>query len=120
MLQLPDTVGDWAGAGIELGPRLRRWTGYLPSITPEKPIDLGRGIKATVHSEDKKVKIIPGDYWIFAIRDREYNKRFFPQKSSPDGVRVYRYPLAIIKQKSKDRPEKIIDCREFNKPLNSL
>jgi len=113
-------TGARSGSRIELAPRLRRWSGYLSPLMPEKPINLGRGIKATFHAPDKNIEIIPGDFWTFAIRDRDYNKKYFPQKSPPDGVRVYRYPLAIVKQTGKNQFSEIIDCRKFFKPLTSL
>jgi len=98
---------------------LRRWSGYLSNISPEKSINLGRGIKAIIHYPGKKPEIIPADFWNFAIRDRDYNKKYFPQNSPPDGVRVFRYPLAIIRQGGKRRSAAIIDCRKFFKPLVS-
>jgi hypothetical protein len=97
-----------------LSPRLRRWSGYYPSITLKNIYDLGRGVKAIFGSSERKCHYEPADYWSFAIRDREYNKRFAPQKSLPLGIKKYRHPLAIIKHGTKG--EKIIDCRKFFKP----
>jgi len=113
-------TGTRSGSNIELAPRLRRWSGYLSRVSPEKPINLGRGIKATFHAPGKNIEIIPGDYWTFAIRDRDYNRRYFPQKSPPDGVRIYRHPLAVIKQTGENEFGESIDCRKFFKPLTSL
>jgi len=112
-------TGSRHGSRVDLAPRLRRWSGYLSHFSPEKPINLGRGIKATIHYPGKKPEIIPADFWTFAIRDRDYNKKYFPQNSPPDGVSVFRYPLAIIRQAGKRRSAKIIDCRKFFKPLTS-
>ena len=113
-------TGVKSGSRMELAPRLRRWSGYLSPLIPEKPINLGKGIKATFHSPGKIININPGDFWTFAIRDRDYNKRYFPQKSPPDGVRIYRYPLAIIRQSGKNEFGEIIDCRKFFSPLSSF
>lgn len=112
-------TGGRGASGFDLAPRLRRWSGYLSPVIPEKSINLGRGIKIIIHSSEKDVKIIPGDYWAFAIRDRDYNKRYFPQKSLPDGVKVHRFPLAIARRKEKNKPFEIIDCRRFFEPLIS-
>ncbi|UCC78799.1 MAG: hypothetical protein JSW64_11015, partial [Candidatus Zixiibacteriota bacterium] len=113
-------IATRSGSKIELAPRLRRWSGYFSPVMPEKTINLGRGIKATLHAPGKNIEIVPGDYWTFAIRDRDYNRKYFPQKSPPDGVRVYRHPLAIVKQTGKSEFRKSIDCRKFFKPLTSL
>jgi hypothetical protein len=98
-----------------LSPMLRRWSGYASSITLKNVYDLGRGIKAVLGSNERKCNFEPGDYWAFAIRDRDYNKRLAPQKALPAGIKKYRYPLAIIKRGEKE--VKIIDCRRFFKPL---
>ncbi|HBZ02073.1 MAG TPA: hypothetical protein DEO84_12215 [candidate division Zixibacteria bacterium] len=98
-----------------LSPRLRRWSGYYPSLALKNTYDLGRGVKAVFASSDRKCHYESADYWTFAIRDREYNKRHAPQKSLPLGIKKYRHPLAIIKSGTKG--EKIIDCRKFFKPL---
>jgi hypothetical protein len=108
-----------SGSRIELALRLRRWSGYVSPLMPEKPINLGKGIKATFHAPGKNMDIIPGDFWTFAIRDRDYNKRYFPQKSPPDGVLIFRHPLAIIKQTGKGQFGNTIDCRKFFNPLTS-
>jgi hypothetical protein len=100
-----------------LGPRLRRWSGYITPIEPKIIYDLGRGVKALFSTADRKIVISPGDYWTFAIRDRDYNKHYAPQKAVPQGVTKYRYPLAIIKRREDGQAEKIIDCRRFLKPL---
>ncbi len=100
-----------------LVPRLRRWLGYISPVSAKMVHDLGRGIKATFHDGGKKQILRPGDYWTFAIRDRAYNKRFAPKKALPDGVKVYRHPLAIIKFKGKKQVSRIIDCRRFFKPM---
>ncbi len=101
-----------------LSPMVRRWSGYAPSITMKNVYDLGRGVKAILTSNERKCHYDPGDYWAFAIRDRDYNKRLAPQKALPAGIKKYRYPLAIIKRGEKE--VKIIDCRRFFKPLASL
>jgi hypothetical protein len=113
-------IGARSGSKIGLTPRLKRWSGFTSPVLPEKPINLGRGIKVIFHTPGKDLEIVPGDYWTFAIRDRDYNKKYFPQKSSPDGVRIYRYPLAIIKRTGKKEFGDIIDCRKLYKPLASL
>jgi hypothetical protein len=100
-----------------LAPRLRRWAGYISPVSADAVYDLGRGIKATFHYGGKKYDFHPGNYWTFAIRDRAHNKRFAPQKALPDGVDIYRHPLAIIKFKGKKQVSKIIDCRRFFKPM---
>jgi len=100
-----------------LAPRLRRWSGYISPVSTKTVYDLGRGIKATFHDGGKKQILRPGDYWTFAIRDRAYNRRFAPKKAPPDGVKVYRHPLAIIKLKGKKQVSRIIDCRRFFKPM---
>lgn len=99
-----------------LAPRLRRWSGYVSPVSAKTVYDLGRGVKATFHEGGKKQSLHPGDYWTFAIRDRAYNKRFAPKKAPPDGVKVYRHPLAIVKFKGKKQVSRIIDCRRFFKP----
>jgi hypothetical protein len=111
------SIGTKPGMKIELEPRLRRWSGYMTPIIPEKPVNLGKGIKAIFHAPEKNFSLIPGDFWTFALRDRDYNKKYAPVKASPDGVKVYRYPLAIIRKTGKDRYGNIIDCRKFFKPL---
>lgn len=111
-------IGAKYGPKTDLAPRLRRWAGFVPHITVGKPYSLGKGIKGTFNSPEKKFTAIPGDYWTFAIRDREYNKKYSPQKAPPEGVRAYRYPLAIIKNSGKNKTGEIIDCREFFKPLS--
>jgi hypothetical protein len=113
-------MGGKSGSRVDLAPRIRRWSGYISPITPEKQVSLGKGIKITIHAPAKNMDIIPGDFWTFAIRDKDYNRRYFPLKSSPDGVRVYRFPLAIIRQKGKNRVGEIIDCRKFFNPISSL
>ncbi len=110
-------IAGKSGPKLELAPRLRRWSGYSQSLIPEKVYDLGRGIKATFHSPDKNIDLTPGDYWTFAIRDRDYNKRLSPQKAAPNGVNVYRHPLAIVRPKGKKEIAEIIDCRRFFRPL---
>lgn len=110
-------TGARSGSRVDLAPRLRRWSGYLSHLSPDKNINLGKGIKATFHFPGKKPDIVPGDFWTFAIRDRDYNKKYFPQNSPPDGVRVCRYPLAIIERDGTKGFGKIADCRKFFKPL---
>ena len=100
---------------INLAPRIRRWSGFLPSVTINNVYDLGRGIKAKLQAGSKNFTWEPGDYWVYAIRDRDYNKKHAPKDTAPAGVKKYRYPLAIIKRKG-DKFE-IIDCRRLVKPL---
>jgi hypothetical protein len=109
--------GTHAGLEGGLGPRLRRWSGYISPLAFKHVYNLGRGIKLTFTSPEKKMILEPGDYWTFAIRDRVYNKRFAPLKAVPHGIRKHRFPLAIILRDSKGKSEKIIDCRRFLKPL---
>jgi hypothetical protein len=97
-----------------LAPRIRRWSGFYTPMSLKDLYDLGRGVKALFTAGDRKYYYEPGDYWTFAIRDREYNKRLAPSKTLPDGIKKYRHPLAIIKRGA--RSEKIIDCRRFFKP----
>jgi hypothetical protein len=108
-----------AHTGLEggLGPRLRRWSGHFSTLTLKHVYNLGRGIKLTFTSPEKRLILEPGDYWTFAIRDRAYNKRFAPQKAAPHGIRKHRFPLAIIVRDARGRAEQVIDCRRFLKPL---
>lgn len=103
-----------------LAPRLRRWSGYVSPVSVKMVYDLGRGVKATFHETGKRQYFRAGDYWTFAIRDRAYNERFAPKKAPPDGVKVYRHPLAVIKFKGKTQVSRIIDCRRFFKPIADL
>ncbi len=96
-------------------PRLQRWSGYITPLTLKNNYNLGRGVKVTFGSSERRFHFEPGDYWTYAIRDREYNRRHVPVKALPSGIKKYRYPLAIIKRGPKS--EKIIDCRRFFKPL---
>jgi hypothetical protein len=107
-------------SGVEGGlrPRIRRWSGYFSPIAPKHVYDLGRGIKVVFSSSEKKPRLEPGDYWTYAIRDREYNKRHAPQKSPPNGIRKNRFPLAVIIRNEKGTAKEIIDCRRFFKPLS--
>jgi hypothetical protein len=109
--------GSHTGLEGGLGPRLRRWSGYFPALTLKHVYNLGRGIKLTFTSQEKIPTLEPGDFWTFAIRDRAHNKRFAPQKAIPNGIRKYRFPLAIIIRDTKGRAERIIDCRRFLRPL---
>lgn len=110
-------LGARHGPGTDLAPRVRRWSGYLSPVTFDKNINVGKGIKAVFHGHGKNTTITPGNFWTFAIRDREYNKKYAPQKAAPDGVTVHRYPLAIVEYRSDARSSEIIDCRKFIKPL---
>lgn len=110
-------LGARPGPGINLAPRVRRWSGYLSPITFDKNINVSKGIKAVFHGSGKNPDIIPGDFWTFAIRDRDYNKKYAPQKATADGVAIHRYPLAIVKYKGHEKSPVIIDCRKFIKPL---
>jgi hypothetical protein len=101
-----------------LAPRIRRWSGFYAPLSLKNLYDLGRGVKAMFTTNDRKCRFEPGDYWTYAIRDREYNKRLAPSKSLPDGIKKYQHPLAIIKRGSKS--ERIIDCRRFFEPLASF
>jgi hypothetical protein len=101
-----------------LSPRLRHWSGYISPLTLKSVNDLGRGVKAIFGTSERKCIFEPSDYWTFAIRDREYNKRLAPQKALPAGITKYRHPLAIIKRG--DNGEKIVDCRRFFKPLSGF
>jgi hypothetical protein len=109
--------GARSGLDPGLAPRLRRWSGYISPLSFKSVFDLGRGIKAIFHSHDKDYLFEPGDYWTFAIRDREYNKRYAPQKAPPQGIRKFRHPLAIIKRSGGKQTGQIIDCRRFFHPL---
>jgi hypothetical protein len=97
-----------------LAPSIRRWSGFYAPLSLKNLYDLGRGVKATFTTNDRKCHFEPADYWTFAIRDREYNKRFAPSKTLPIGIKKYRHPLAIIKRGTKS--DNIIDCRRFFKP----
>jgi hypothetical protein len=101
-----------------LAPRVRRWSGFIAPLSLKDLYDLGRGVKAVFTTSDKKCHFEPADYWTFAIRDREYNKRLAPSKTLPAGIIKYRHPLALIKRGAKS--EKIIDCRRFFTPLASF
>ncbi len=101
---------------IDLWPRLRRWSGYISPLTTKTVHDLGRGIKAVFHAP-RDFRFSPGDFWSFAIREREYNRKYAPNKALPDGIRVYRHPLAIIRTGEKGKGPEIIDCRKFFRPL---
>jgi hypothetical protein len=108
-----------AGSGFEygLGPRLRRWSGFFALIAAKHVYDLGRGIKAVFNSTERKLEFDPGDYWVYAIRDRDYNKLHAPRMAQPNGIRKFRFPLAIIMRDKKGKAEQIIDLRRFFKPL---
>ncbi|MEE9554396.1 MAG: DUF6519 domain-containing protein [candidate division Zixibacteria bacterium] len=108
-------IGDKPKNRIELYPRLRRWSGYISPLALKTVYDLGRGMKAIFQARSG-FQFNPGDFWTFAIREREYNKKYAPNKAAPDGVEVYRHPLAIIKR-GKGKKAEIIDCRKFFKPL---
>lgn len=110
--------GGKAGLDKNLAPRIRRWSGYITPLVLKNVYDLGRGVKAIFHCPEKQHHIAPSDYWIYAVRDKEYNKRFTPQKTLPGGIKKYRHPLAIIKRGSENRTAAIIDCRRFIKPLS--
>ena len=110
-------IGGRSRPKYPLSPRLRRWSGYISPASARTVYDLGRGIKATFHETGKKQDLRPGDYWTFAIRDRDYNIRFAPKKAPPAGVKVFRHPLAIIKFKGKNQISRIIDCRRFFEPI---
>jgi hypothetical protein len=103
-----------------LAPRLRRWSGYFSPLELKLVYDLGRGVKAIFNSGEKKIQFEPADYWTFAIRDREYNKRYAPQKTPPVGIRKFRQPLAIIVRKENGEADRIIDCRRFFRPLAGI
>jgi hypothetical protein len=107
--------GSW---GISLLPRIRRWSGFIPNITINNIYDLGRGVKAKFTTSDEAPIWEPSDYWCFAIRDREFNKKYSPRESLPHGIRKYRYPLAIIKRAGKKA--ELIDCRRLIKPLQPI
>ena len=109
-------AGEKSGQKLELSPRLRRWSGYNSPMAMKTVFDLGRGIKAIFHA-GKDYLFCPGDFWTFAIRDREYNKKYAPQKADPDGVKTYRHPLAIICNRGSNKPGEIIDCRKFFGPI---
>ena len=98
-----------------LSPRLQRWSGYISPLVLKNNYNLGRGVKVTFGASERKFHFEPGDYWNYAIRDREYNKRQAPARALPSGIKKYRYPLAIIKPGSNG--ENIIDCRRFFEPL---
>jgi len=105
------------GMAEGLNPRLRRWSGYFSPLALRHVYNLGRGIKLTFASLEKAAIIEPGDYWTYATRDRAYNKRFAPQKALPNGIRKFRYPLAIIIRDPKGLTKEIIDCRRFLRPM---
>ena len=110
------TIDEKSKNKLDLLPRLRRWSGYISPLAPKTVYDLGSGIKITFHGS-KESQFIPGDFWSFAIREREYNKKYAPNKAVPDGVEVYRHPLAIIKKGADGKKPEIIDCRKFFEPL---
>jgi len=109
-------IGEKSGPKMNLAPRLRRWSGYESPLALKSVFDLGRGIKATFHG-GKNSEFRPGDFWTFAMRDRQYNRKYAPQKALPDGNETSRYPLAIIKKISSKKDIEILDCRKFFKPL---
>jgi len=109
-------AGDKSGQKLDLSPRLRRWSGYISPLSLKTVYDLGQGFKATFHG-GKDTVFRPGDFWTFAVRDREYNKKYAPVKAPPDGVKTYIHPLAIVKGGGKKGKSEIIDCRKFFKPL---
>jgi hypothetical protein len=113
-------IGGGSRPKQSLAPRLRRWSGYITPFSVKTVYDLGRGIKATFHEGGELRNLHAGDHWTFAIRDRAYNKRFAPRKAPPDGVKIYRQPLAIIKFKGKKQVSKVVDCRRFFKPIADL
>jgi len=98
-------------------PRLRKWSGFVTPLNSKNVLNLGKGIKATVQTKADKPIASPGDYWNFAIRDREYNKKFAPVNSLPHGLNSFRFPLAIIPRKGKKKSGDIIDFRRFIEPL---
>jgi hypothetical protein len=108
--------GGRSALPFDPAPRLRRWSGYVEPLAMKTVYNLGHGIKLTFHSTERKYRIEPGDYWTYAIRDRDYNKRHAPQKAAPSGIRKYRHPLAIIKRDSNNQATEIIDCRRFFEP----
>jgi hypothetical protein len=112
-------IGSKAGLKMKLAPRLRRWSGFVAPFAPKSVYDLGRGIKVTFHG-GKDNFFRPGDYWTFAIRDRDHNKKYAPVKAAPDGVRTYGHPLALIRRPRGKRKPEIIDCRRFFKPLGTF
>lgn len=113
-------VGSRKTVGLDLAPRLRRWSGYTSPLSMNTIYDLGKGVKATFHNEAGSRQFSPGDYWNFPIRDRSYNEKYAPRKSPSDGVLVHRHPLAIIRQGKKKQKDRIVDCRRFFKPLTAL
>lgn len=110
--------GGKTAGGIDLAPRLRRWSGYYSPLNLKTVHDLGRGIKA-IFNATRECEFRPGDFWAFALREREYNMKFAPQKAPPEGIRVYRQPLAIIFPGKAGKKTKIVDCRRFFAPLAS-
>lgn len=108
-------IGGNGGYRSELQPRLRRWSGYFSPLVPKTVYDMGRGIKAVFNS-GKGSEFRPGDFWTFALRDREYNKKYAPQKSIPDGIHEFHYPIAVIKDIG-GKTSRVIDCRKFFSPL---
>ena len=87
--------GGKSGLDQGLGPRLRRWSGYIPHLAFKNVNDLGRGVKAIFHSTDKKARFEPGDYWTFAIKEPGIQQAIRPTKSGPDGNSQTPRPLAI-------------------------
>lgn len=113
-------IGGRSGLRLDLAPRLRRWSGYVSPLSVNTVYDLGRGVKATFQSEDREVEFRPGDYWTFPVRDGVYNQKYAPRKSAPDGVKICRHPLAVIKRGEGKQEAGIIDCRRFFRPLCSF
>jgi hypothetical protein len=109
--------GGREGLHLELSPRLRRWSGYISPLASKTVYDLGQGVKAIFGLPERKHFFDPGDYWTFALRDRNYNKMFAPQKALPSGICKHRHPLAIIRRAGKRQAGDIIDCRRFFKPI---
>ncbi len=103
---------------IDFAPRIRRWAGYISPLNLKTVNDLGGGVKAIFNSSSKKMSIEPGDYWTYAVRDREYNKHYSLNNSVPTGIIKYRCPLAIINNIQKKHEAAITDCRKFIRPLN--
>jgi hypothetical protein len=112
-------ISGKTGFKMKLAPRLRRWSGLIAPFAPKSIYDLGRGIKVAFHG-GKDDFFRPGDYWTFAIRDRDHNRRYAPQKATPDGVRTYGHPLALIRLPRGKQKPKIIDCRRFFKPMSAF
>jgi hypothetical protein len=110
------SIGKKSGTKFNLKPRLRKWTGFITPANLNKTHNLSKGIRIAFQIPGKKSKFTPGAYWLFALRDREYNKKFAPLNALPQGQDFNYVPLAIIPRRGTQKSGPLIDCRKFYKP----